>query len=136
MNVYCAQEGKKKKKGEPQIPLTHMPAKYTTLATFHMALEQLLHGDDKVEMTFSQHVDLDLNDDADASPTLNRKVHPTLCCIVIVNFLYTYLLLYQKFNKCLYDAVFMKMVRLLIINQSLSVTALTGIKHMFDYLCI
>ncbi|KAK2148905.1 hypothetical protein LSH36_476g02066 [Paralvinella palmiformis] len=43
---------KKKKKGEPDIDLTHMPGEYTTLAEFHISLDEFLEGEYVFENVF------------------------------------------------------------------------------------
>lgn len=43
---------KKKKKGEPEVELAHLPAEYTTLATFHVPLEDFLEGEFEFENVF------------------------------------------------------------------------------------
>ena len=47
-------DGKKKKKGEPDIELKHMPPEYTTLATFHIPLEEFLDGEFVFENVFAK----------------------------------------------------------------------------------
>ena len=45
---------KKKKKGEPEIELTHMPPEYATLATFHIPLDDFLNGEFEFENVFTK----------------------------------------------------------------------------------
>ena len=47
-------DDKKKKKKELDIELHHMPAEFTTLATFHLPLEDFLDGEDMVEEVFAR----------------------------------------------------------------------------------
>lgn len=43
---------KKKKKGEPEVELQHMPAEYRTLATFHIPLADFLDNEFELETVF------------------------------------------------------------------------------------
>ena len=57
------------------MELVHQPPEYSTLATFHMSLEQLLHGDDQIEQTFSQHLTGEPGEeDSDNITSSNKKV--------------------------------------------------------------
>ena len=45
-------KNKKKKKGEPEVELQHMPAEYRTLATFHIPLADFLDNEFELETVF------------------------------------------------------------------------------------
>ena len=81
MSSFCAsnqlpeEPKKKKKKGEPDVDLFHMPPEYTSLAQFHLELADMLDGELQAEAVFMKSgEELEGNKSPTASETSSKKV--------------------------------------------------------------
>ena len=64
---------KKKKKGEPDVELAHMPPEFSTLASFHIPLEDFTSGDYEFEKVFTLE-ELPSRPQSEMSESLKKKV--------------------------------------------------------------